>query len=101
MKHLAKCAVAGLAFGGSILVACSNGSPSSSSGQGTGQIGVSLTVPGGITINAVHYAISGPTTTSGDVTLGSAATIDFTVGGLTAGAGYSIALSATDTSGDP
>jgi hypothetical protein len=59
-----------------------------------------LTLPNGVSITSVGYAITGPSQQSGTVAVGSGDAIQFVVGGLTAGSGYTIQLSATDSIGD-
>jgi hypothetical protein len=49
---------------------------------------------------SIHYVITGPTNLSGDVPIGDAQSVEFVVGGLLAGSGYKIALSALDSKGD-
>ncbi|HSZ83997.1 MAG TPA: hypothetical protein VLA14_17055, partial [Polyangia bacterium] len=80
------------------LVACS---PAGGGGSGsTGEIGsvsVALTGAGGVTINTVGYAITGPSSFSknGSIDVSDSATISSTIGGIPAGAGFSITLNAT------
>jgi hypothetical protein len=91
-------------------VACTTNSPVPLGGNGqggsargnesTGRVSAALTLPDGTTITSVTYNISGPTTTSGTVPIGDAQSIEFVVGGLLAGSGYSITLGATDSMGD-
>jgi hypothetical protein len=62
---------------------------------------MAFSTPDGLTIGSVSYAIAGPTTASGTVDVSQAQTsIEFVVGGLAAGSGYTITLSATTTNGD-
>jgi hypothetical protein len=110
MKFIGKAFVLGLAIAGTAVAACSTGSHSTAgtatnNGPGgdqanTGRVSAALTLPDGTTITSVTYNISGPTTTSGSVTIGDAQSIEFVVGGLLQGSGYSITLSATDSMGD-
>jgi hypothetical protein len=80
----------------------SNGPGQSASSRPTGSVGLALSLAGGITINQISYVITGPTRASDTVDVSAAtSTASFVVGGLTVGAGYTIALSATDTAGDP
>lgn len=92
-------------------VGCSSGGPGgeSSAGSGTpsaaqgktGTVGVALTLPGGETVNSVHYTITGPNsyTLSNSVSVQNSTTISFLVGGIPAGNGYSIAISAVSPDG--
>jgi hypothetical protein len=71
-----------------------------------GQIHVRLTLagttflPNGATIATVNYSISGPTSTSGSVDVSHSQAIEFVVGDLAVGPGYTITLSANDSAGD-
>lgn len=91
------------------LVACSQGSRMGASGgdsdnrgpEGLGSVRLALSVPGGITITSASYTVTGPTSASGTVDLtNSRSSLEFVVGGLAAGDGYTITLTATDTAGD-
>jgi hypothetical protein len=66
-----------------------------------GDIGLELQVPGGLTLNTVQFDIAGPASfsRSGVVDVSHSSVISFTVGGIPAGAGYIIALTATATDG--
>jgi hypothetical protein len=66
----------------------------------TGQLSVVVDLPAGVVINVVDYVVAGPTPMQGSVPAGAIPTIDFVVGGLPAGTGYSIQLSASDSAGD-
>jgi hypothetical protein len=62
---------------------------------------MAFSTPDGVTIDSVSYVIAGPTNLSGSVDISQAQTsVEFVVGGLAAGAGYAITLSATTTNGD-
>lgn len=68
---------------------------------GLGTLRFALSVPGGITINAMNYDVDGPTAASGSVDLtNSLHSLEFVVGGLAEGTGYTIQLSGHDTAGD-
>ncbi len=94
-------------------VACSNGSTSSATGasRGTGEgtgggadsgsISLKLTLPGGDVINSVQYTLTqsaGPIQ-SGTVSVANSASIDFQLGSISSGSGYTLSLSATTTDG--
>jgi hypothetical protein len=68
--------------------------------SGVGSISVAL-LDGGVTLNAVGYMISGPSgfTQNGSLNVSASASITALIGGLPAGGGYSIALTATGTDG--
>jgi hypothetical protein len=68
--------------------------------QGTGRISAALTLPDATKITSVTYTVTGPTTTSGTIPIGTAQSVEFVVGGLLAGSGYSITMTATDSAGD-
>ena len=102
-----------LILGACAAVACSSGAsapvqsgtgagvPGDSPGSATGSISALLALHGGITLNAVTYTITGANgfTASGTVDLSSASALGFTVGGLPAGTGYTIALTGIATDG--
>jgi|HubBroStandDraft_4_1064222.scaffolds.fasta_scaffold10580_2 hypothetical protein len=66
-----------------------------------GRVGMNLTLPGGETVNSVAWTITGPNSysQSGSVNLGSSESISFLVGGIPAGANYTIVLSGTSADG--
>jgi hypothetical protein len=69
--------------------------------NGTGLVGLAFSLPSGLTINQVQYSVTGPTTVAGTIDISNAmSSVEFVVGGLQAGPGYTIVLSATDTQGD-
>src|SRR5579883_890300 len=75
-----------------------------SAAQGTGTVGMDLTLPGGAVINTVNWTVTGPNGAStvvqtGSVAVGNSSSVSFLVGGIPAGAGYSIALSGQSTDG--
>ncbi|HEY3816422.1 MAG TPA: hypothetical protein VGL81_04585, partial [Polyangiaceae bacterium] len=72
------------------------------SGDPTGSVSLAFTIPGEVTLNQVSYVVTGPTNLSNTVDVSQAqSAIGFVVGPLSAASGYTIALSATDTVGDP
>jgi hypothetical protein len=64
-----------------------------------GELGLALSMASGTTFAVVEYQIAGPQgfTKSGSIDVSQSTTISTTIGGLPAGAGYSITLSATST----
>jgi hypothetical protein len=75
--------------------------PGQAAAEGTGQVGMLLTLPGGQTVNTVTWTITGPNgyTQTQNVDVGSSQTISFLVGGVPAGANYTIAITGTSTDG--
>ncbi len=76
--------------------------PSTGSSDGkSGELGLSLQVGGGLTINSASYTIIGPNSFSktGSIDLSAATSFSAIIGGLPAGTGYSISVSATATDG--
>jgi phospholipase C len=75
-------------------------SPSTTNNTATGSVGIAL-VQGGVTINTVSYTINGPNgfTKSGTIDVSHSTALSTIIGGLPAGSGYSITLSATGTDG--
>jgi hypothetical protein len=94
-----------MAVGACTAAACSGGSGPSTSSQtadeSTGTIGAQLQLAPGVTINSVTYTITGPNSFSktGTIDLTSASALAFTIGGIPAGNGYTIALTATSIDG--
>jgi hypothetical protein len=104
----------GLLVGAAAVAACSTHNPgqggsTSTSGagtvtpsnvDGTGTVGFQYTLPGGEQINTVTYTLTNGTNSySASVNVADAGTISFVIGGVAAGAGYSIVLSATTVDG--
>lgn len=90
-----------LVAGGSI-VGCAHdsGAHAGTEVQQLGSLGISLEAAPGITINAVTYAITGNGfSKTGTIDTSGAPTISAQVGGLPAGAGYTITLTATSAQG--
>lgn len=74
--------------------------PSTADNAEGGSVDLAL-VQGGVTLTTVSYAISGPASfsKSGTINVASSTTVSATIGGLPAGNGYTIMLSATGTDG--
>ncbi|HWZ92938.1 MAG TPA: hypothetical protein VNW92_28930 [Polyangiaceae bacterium] len=86
------------------VVGCSSTGEQQSSApspEKSGEVGLSLSVGGGITINSASYTITGPNAFSktGTIDLSAATAFSATIGGIPAGNGYTITLSATATDG--
>ena len=81
---------------------CSEGSPSTATANkaGVGSVDIAV-VQGGVTLTSVGYTISGPGgfSSTGTINVASSSTISAVIGGLPAGNGYTITLSATGTDG--
>ena len=70
--------------------------------EGMGDVGLSLTLPGGQSINTVNWTITdagGAVIQQNSVNVQNSLTVSFTVGNLPAGGTYTITLSATSTDG--
>lgn len=63
--------------------------------------GIDLTVGGPIHLSSLHWSIAGPSTYQGSVEFGDAQSTEWVIGGIVEGAGYTLSVVATDTSGDP
>jgi Ice-binding-like len=103
---------------GAVLAACSSASTPGTSGtpgasgavstghdsskaNNTGSIGLAFSIPDSITIVTISYTVTGPTNVSGTVDVSQAmSSVEFVVGPLLAGPGYTITLTGTDTAGD-
>jgi hypothetical protein len=71
-------------------------SPSVGQKQGAGDVGAvgfALEAAPDVTLGSISYSITGPSTRAGSIDTSHSATLSFVVGGLSAGGGYSIALS--------
>jgi len=85
----------------------SNGGGSGTTTAGAGTIGVKLTLPGGDQINSVTFALDNSAgsliplgvANPGTLSVSNSASIDFQLGGVPAGSGDSITLSATTRAG--
>jgi phospholipase C len=78
--------------------------PAPAPAESTGSVGLRLTIPGGAQINSISWTITGPggastVVQSGTVNVQSSAAINFVVGGVPAGTGFSIALTGVSTNG--
>ncbi len=66
-----------------------------------GSLGINLDVAPGVTLNSVTYSITGNGfTKTGTIDTSGSPTISGTIGGIPAGNGYTITLTATSTEGD-
>jgi phospholipase C len=75
-------------------------STSTTNNAGLGSVDIAL-VQGGVTLTSVGYAISGPNgfSKSGTINVASSTTVSAVIGGLPAGNGFTITLTATGTDG--
>jgi hypothetical protein len=90
------CSSAGPAGGSS----AGSGTPGATAPGQTGELGLKLTFPGGETINSITYTITGNGfTVSKSVPVQNSTSINFVVGGIPAGNGYSITISGTSVDG--
>jgi hypothetical protein len=89
-----------LAFGMSP-PACSRGGDAADDPAGVGSAVVALTVAPGVSLDSASFTItgSGGFSRAGSVDVSQSATLSFQVGGLSAGAGYSVAIGATLSDG--
>ncbi len=111
MKLIGKALAFGFAVATASVVACSTGPHSTPAGSqetspgvenGTGEVGFQYTLPGGEHISTVKYTLTDGTaahTYSNTVTVGASSIISFVIGGVAAGGGYSISLTATSDDG--
>ncbi len=102
----------GLAGATALVVGCSSSSPSGSAGTNVGSntnvssgdvgsVGMRLSLPDGTLINSVTYSLTNGATTvqSGTLATNHSQSIDFQLGQVPAGSGYSITLSAASGDG--
>ena len=102
---LGKAIILGLALSATAIGGCSSGSKPPTGGGpttgNTGDIGLQLQV-GSLTVNQVAYNISNGTNTySGTLEVADASHLLAVIGGIQAGSGYTLTLSATATDGTP
>jgi len=93
-----------LSFTASLVGGCGAQSPSTANATANSEEGGSVDfalVQGGVTLTSVNYVILGPNgfSTSGAINVGSSNALSAVIGGLPAGSGYSVTLSATSTDG--
>jgi hypothetical protein len=89
-----------LAVGG-LLEGCSGVPSSHGDVERAGSIGLELTAAPGVTLTSVTYTITGNgLTKAGAIDASNSPTISGTIGGIPAGRGYTIALTATSIEGD-
>jgi len=92
-------APAGFAIGLALSVLACSGESDRSPGAG-GKVGVDLQIAPGVTVNTVSWSIqNGTYSQSGTVTVQFSNTITFQVGGIPAGDGYILTLTATSVDG--
>ncbi len=97
------CSSPGAAATGGSTPAQAAGDPGAG-GDNAGSVGMALTLPGGEVINTVNWTVTGPNGGStvvqtGTVAVGNSQTLTFLIGGIPAGAGYTVALSGQSTDG--
>ncbi len=95
LSVLAVLSSAAFAVGG-----CSEGSPSTANSAGLGSVDIAV-AQGGVTLTTVAYTINGPNgfSSTGTINVAASSSISAVIGGLPAGNGYTITLSATGTDG--
>lgn len=97
-KYLTVLAATGLAA----LAGCGDAAPATNGGLPGGSVGsVALVINGAppASFNRFAYAITGPTSKSGSIDVSASSTISAVIGGVAAGTGYALTLSATSTDG--
>jgi hypothetical protein len=93
----------------SVLASCSDPSGSNQAGSGSageessGSVGLALQLPSGATISSATYTVTGPGgfSKTGNVDVSSSSKLTAQIGGLPAGNGYSVSLSAKSTDAGP
>lgn len=90
-----------LALGAAAVVNGCSSEPLSGEGvENTGSLGLALQVGPGVTVNAVTYSITGNGfSKTGSIDVSGASTISGTIGGIPAGNGYTLTLTATSADG--
>ncbi len=92
-----------LATAGAMACSGSRNQQSVEHAENTGTVGLSLQVAAGLSISQVNWTIHNPSLLAADMTgtvdVSQSQTIQFVVGGLPAGGGYTVTLSATTSTG--
>jgi arylsulfatase A-like enzyme len=84
-----------------VIEGCSSGPSDKGNVEETGSLGLNLKVAEGVTLNSVTYSITGNgLTKTGSIDVRGALTVNGTIGGIPAGKGYTIALTATSAEGN-
>src|SRR4051812_12288544 len=83
------------------LTGCGDNGETAESPGSTGEVGLSLQIPNGTTINTASYSITGPMgfIRNGVVDGSGSATLTALIGGIPAGTGYQISINATASDG--
>jgi arylsulfatase A-like enzyme len=85
---------------GATLNGCSSEPLDNAGVEQTGSLGLNLQAAPGVTLNAVTYSITGKNfSKSGSIDVSGSSTISGTIGGIPAGTGYTITLTATSAEG--
>jgi arylsulfatase A-like enzyme len=83
------------------LAGCSREPSNHGADEPVGSVGLNLTAAGGVTLNSVTYTIAGNGfSKAGAIDTSGSPTISGTIGGIPAGKGYTITLTATSVEGD-
>ena len=86
---------------GAPFVACSSEPLSNGGEEQTGSLGLNLEAAPGVTLNAVTYTVTGNGfSKSGSIDTSGSSSVNGTIGGIPAGKGYTITLTATSAEGD-
>jgi hypothetical protein len=106
MNLRARATLCGVCLAAASAVACSGSHDQQSAGahsENTGTVGLSLAIAPGLSISKVNWTIHNPSLLAADMTgtadVSQSQTIQFVVGGLPVGGAYTVALSATTSSG--
>jgi hypothetical protein len=99
---LGKAVILGLAVAAASFTGCSSDHSRSNSAvnkENAGDLGLQLAV-GDLTVNSVHYVLTNGTNSyTGDLNVADASTLTAVIGGVVAGTGYTLTLTATATDG--
>jgi hypothetical protein len=83
------------------IIGCTDGGAAIESDGSMGEIGLALQLPGGTTIQTASFAITGPRgfSRTGNIDVSASTKLTALIGGIPAGNGYQITLTATTTDG--
>ena len=98
---IVKAILLGMAVTATTVVGCSSQSskPGSSESEHIGDLGLELSLGGGISVSTVSYSITGPHSYSGTINVADSSTLSAVIGGILAGNGYVLTLTATSVDG--
>jgi hypothetical protein len=90
----------GTASGASAGTSSGSGGITDAGDAGDASGGIHLMLGGSVHLVSLHWTIHGPNSYSGSVTFGDAQSVEWVIGGIAAGIGYTLSVTAVDETGD-